>query len=112
MVDDDPDLLRVSADRLRGLGYRVLTAGDGAEALAVLESKPAIRLLYTDIAMPPPWDGVALAQEALRRRPGLRILFTSGEHREIAEPSAPLLTKPVPMDRLAQAVGQLLDAVG
>jgi CheY-like chemotaxis protein len=109
VVDDDAELLALTADRLRDLGYRVLTAGDGVQALKVLDSEPATQLLYTDIALPPPWDGVALAREVLSRRPALAILYTSGEHREITEPAAPLLPKPVPLDRLAHAVRQVLD---
>ncbi len=109
VVDDDPDLLAATADQLRGLGYRVMTANDGTAALDALEHEPAIRLLYTDVAMPPPWDGPALAREALSRRASLAVLFTSGEHREIMDPAAELLSKPVPLDRLAHAVRRVLD---
>lgn len=109
MVDDDPDLLAATADQLAGLGYRVITANNGTTALDTLGREPAIRLLYTDVAMPPPWDGAALAREALSRRPNLAVVFTSGEHREVTEPAAELLPKPVPLDRLAHAVRRLLD---
>ncbi|SDX59650.1 hybrid sensor histidine kinase/response regulator [Thiocapsa roseopersicina] len=108
-VDDDSEVLATTADQLRGLGYRVLTAGDGATALELLQQEPAIRLLYTDVAMPAPWDGVSLAREARSRRPELAILFTSGETREIRDPSAALLRKPVGREHLAQAVRQALD---
>ena len=79
VVDDDPDLLTVTADRFSALGYRVLTATDGATAWRSLERTPEVRLLYTDVVMPPPWDGPALAREALTRRPGLAVLLTSAE---------------------------------
>jgi CheY-like chemotaxis protein len=108
-VDDDREVLATAADQLRGLGYRVLTAGDGATALDLLEQEVAIRLLYTDVAMPAPWDGVTLAREARARRPDLAILFTSGETREIKDPAAALLRKPVTREDLAQAVRQALD---
>ena len=110
VVDDDPGLLAASADQIQGLGYRVLTASDGVAALDILEHEPTICLLYTDVVMPKPWDGVALAREALTRRPYLAVLFTSGEHREITEPQAELLPKPVLLDRLAQALRRALDA--
>jgi signal transduction histidine kinase/CheY-like chemotaxis protein len=110
VVDDDRGLLAASADQIEGLGYRVLTASDGISALDCLGREPNIRLLYTDVAMPEPWDGVALAREALVRRPNLAVLFTSGEHREVGEPAAELLPKPVPLDRLARAVRRSLDA--
>jgi signal transduction histidine kinase len=109
VVDDDPDLLAAAADQLGSLGYRAVTARDGAAALDTLEREPDVRLLYTDVVMPPPWDGPALAREALSRRPDLGVLFTSGGHREITEPAAALLPKPVALDRLAQAVRRLLD---
>jgi signal transduction histidine kinase len=109
VVDDDLNVLTTTADQLRGLGYRVLSAGDGATALDLLEHEPAIRLLYTDVAMPAPWDGVSLAREARSRRPELALLFTSGETREIRDPSAALLRKPVTIAHLAQAVRQAID---
>jgi CheY-like chemotaxis protein len=96
-VDDDPDLLRVTADQLRALGYRVLTAADGAAALEALEQAPEVRLLYTDVVMPPPWDGPALTREALTRRPGLRVLLTSAVRR--ARALQQLLTAQHPMRR-------------
>ena len=108
-VDDDPDLLAVTAHQLASLGYRVMMANNGTAALDTLEREPAIRLLYTDVVMPPPWDGAALAREALSRRPSLAVLFTSGEHREITEPAAELLRKPVALERLAHVVRRLLD---
>jgi CheY-like chemotaxis protein len=108
-VDDDPAVLAATADQLAGLGYRVLTANHGTAALDTLAHEPAVRLLYTDVVMPPPWDGVALAREALLRRPHLTVLFTSGEHREITDPAAELLPKPVPLDRLARVVRRVLD---
>ena len=109
VVDDDEDLLQLSAGQLGELGYRVVKASDGDEALALLAQEPEIRLLYTDMAMPAPWDGASLAREALRRRPGLAILYTSGEISEVSDPPAELLRKPVPLERLAQAVRRLLD---
>lgn len=109
VVDDDPDLLATAAEQLAGLGYRIMQANDGVAALDALAREPAIRLLYTDMVMPPPWDGAALAREALARRSNLAVLFTSGDYREIVEPPAKLLPKPVPLDRLAHAVREALD---
>ena len=109
VVDDDPGLLAASADQIEGLGYRVLRASEGVAALDILGREPTISLLYTDVAMPKPWDGVALAREALVRRPHLAVLFTSGQHREITDPAAELLQKPVPIDRLARALRRALD---
>jgi signal transduction histidine kinase/CheY-like chemotaxis protein/methyl-accepting chemotaxis protein len=108
-VDDDPELLQTTADQLRELGYRVLTANNGNQALARLAAEPAIRVLYTDVVMPEPWDGISLAQEALSRRPMLGILYTSGEHQVITDPPAELLAKPVLKERLADALRELIE---
>jgi len=110
VVDDDRDLLEATADQLRSLGYRVLTAKDGGKALEALQQTPEIRLLYTDVVMPRPWDGQSLAREAVSRRPGLPILFTSAEAGELVDPAAVLLRKPVPIDLLARTVARLLDS--
>lgn len=109
VVDDDPELLELSAERLRQLGYRVLTAGSGTAALDALGREPAIRLLYTDVVMPLPWDGPALAREAQARRPGLAVLFTSGAQRDIGAPAIEILPKRVPPRQLAQALRRALD---
>ncbi|MEJ2590816.1 MAG: PAS-domain containing protein [Candidatus Thiodiazotropha sp.] len=110
VVDDDPELLQLSAEQLSRLGYRAIRADGGETALAALAQTPAIRLLYTDVAMPAPWDGVALAREALQRRPDLAILYTSGEMREIVEPPGELLRKPVQPEILGAALRRLLDS--
>jgi DNA-binding NtrC family response regulator len=86
----------------------VLAASDGAAALEALEREPGIRLLYTDMLMPPPWDGVGLAREAVSRRPDLAVLFTSAATLEPPDSSAQLLRKPVALDRLAHAVRRAL----
>ena len=60
------------------LGYTTLSANNGAEALAVLDSGAPVDLLFTDVIMPGAMNGRDLAAEAQQRRPGLRVLFTSG----------------------------------
>lgn len=83
VVEDDPRVRRVSVRRLKQLGYIVTEAENGPAALAVLDRSDVIDLLFTDIVMAGGMTGVDLAREARRRRPGLKILFTSG----YAEPS-------------------------
>jgi CheY-like chemotaxis protein len=107
-VDDDPELLRLAVDQLAALGYRALAAGDGESALETLGRAPEVRALYTDLAMPPPWDGPSLAREALARHPGLALLYTSAEDLDPLDPPAELLLKPVPIDRLARALRRIL----
>jgi CheY-like chemotaxis protein len=74
----------VSVRRLRELGYSVIEADCSTAALLVLDREEGVDLLFTDIVMPGGMTGIDLAHEARRRRPGLRVLFTSG----YAEPAA------------------------
>jgi CheY-like chemotaxis protein len=64
--------------QLQGLGYKTLSAANGVEALAIVDSGAAFDLLFTDIIMPGGLNGRQLAAEVTARRPSLRVLFTSG----------------------------------
>jgi CheY-like chemotaxis protein len=77
VVEDDPRVRRVAVARLENTGYTVHQAGNGIEALAVLDAHPEVALLFTDIAMPG-MSGDQLAKVVRERRPDIRILFTSG----------------------------------
>jgi signal transduction histidine kinase/response regulator RpfG family c-di-GMP phosphodiesterase len=78
VVEDDEDVRAVAVGTLRDLGYRVLTAVDGMAAMEILQGPERIDLLFSDVVMPRGLDGVTLAREAERLRPGIRILLTSG----------------------------------
>ena len=77
VVEDDARVRRVAVARLRGLGYRVIEAGDAAAALAALSHHPEIAMIFTDVVMPGGMSGDELAEAALARRPDVKILFTS-----------------------------------
>jgi CheY-like chemotaxis protein len=93
------------------LGYTVLVAEDGAEALELIERQPAsVDLLLTDVMMPR-LGGPALAEEFLARAPGGRVLYISG-FSDAALPEGPrraLLPKPFAPAQLAQRVRRALD---
>ena len=116
VVEDDPDVRAVSVDLLNALGYRVLTATDGVEALEVLEGTHPIDLLFTDVVMPRGVNGAELARRAQDLRPGLRVLLTSGytaqaltsEHGVVH--GFPLLRKPYRGAELARTVRAALGA--
>jgi CheY-like chemotaxis protein len=76
VTEDDPIQCEVAAHILIAAGYSVLMAADATEAIALLEKNPTIAVLFTDIIMPG-MDGFALADLALRRWPGLRVLFAT-----------------------------------
>lgn len=115
LVEDEPRVRDMGAETLRELGYRVLDAANGIEALALLDSEPDIALLFTDIVMPE-MDGRRLAEAARARRPGLNLLFTTGYAPETLVPGGgvdvggALLQKPYSAQQLARRVRGAIDA--
>ena len=106
---------RVSVRRLKELGYAVIEADSGPAALKVFDDEKPIDLLFTDIVMSGGMTGVDLAHEARRRRPELKILFTSG-YAEPAVIKGGLLTtnagwlgKPYSISELQARLRDLLD---
>ena len=115
LVEDDAQVLSLTAQTLGDLGYEVIETRNAAEALEALSAHPEIRLLYTDLVMPD-MNGRALADEARRRRPDLKILFTTGYarnaivHNGILDPDMNLLQKPASMQHLAGKVREVLNS--
>jgi two-component system, cell cycle sensor histidine kinase and response regulator CckA len=111
VVEDDARILRVALDALTRLGYRVLHASDGQQALALVEGfTEPIQLLITDVVMPK-MGGLELASRLTKSRPGLRVLFCSGytggaivDHAEVE-----FLQKPYAPTALARRVREILD---
>src|SRR5665213_2719239 len=116
VVEDDDNVRAYAVNMLCELGYRVLEAHDGQAALRVLEAEPAVDLLFTDVGLPGGLNGRQLANEILRRRPGLRILFTTGYarnaivHQGRLDPDVELLTKPFTYSALAAKIRYVLDS--
>ncbi|MET0335670.1 MAG: PAS domain S-box protein, partial [Rhizobacter sp.] len=77
VVEDEMSVRQFTVEALSELGYRVLEADGAAAALKLIDANPDIALLFTDVVMPEV-NGRKLADEALRRRPGLKVLFTTG----------------------------------
>jgi len=107
VVEDDEAVLTMAMESLADLGYRVLVAHDGREALAIVNGPERIDILFSDIVMPGGINGAQLAIEAQRLRPGIKVLLTSGytaaalsnEHGLPEE--LPVLSKPYRRDELA-----------
>lgn len=114
IVEDDVRVRDLTADTLAELGYNVLAAESAAAALRQLEVNPNISLLFTDVVMPDA-NGRKLAEEAWKRRPQLKILFTTGYtpnavvHNGVLDPGVELIVKPYSIDRLARKVRDVLD---
>jgi nitrogen-specific signal transduction histidine kinase len=110
VVEDDPLVRSYVATQLNGLGYTTLTAANAAEALEYIDGVKDFDLLFTDVIMPGSLNGRQLADEAVRRRPGLKVLYTSGYtenaivHHGRLDPGVLLLAKPYRKSDLARMV--------
>ncbi|MFM0197540.1 PAS domain S-box protein [Paraburkholderia strydomiana] len=78
VVEDEPDLLEATAALFRSLGYEVLTASNGSEAMDALGRRDDIHVLFTDVVMPRGIDGIQLARSTRELRPDVRIVLASG----------------------------------
>ena len=114
--EEDDELLRqMTSAQLASLGYRVIAAANGPEALERLASEPQIDLLLTDIAMPGGMNGRQLAERAREARPGLAVLYTSGYAESTIfgdgtqDADIPLLNKPYRRKEMAAKVREALD---
>ncbi len=100
---------------LKGLGYGVLEATEAQSALAALDQSPEIALLFTDVVLPGGASGAELAREAQRRRPDLKVLYTSGYtdnaiiHRGVLDEDAEMINKPFRKAALARKIRGILD---
>ena len=116
VVEDEPGVRQFSIEALTELGYPVVAAEGAATALTLLDRHPDIALLFTDVVMPEV-NGRQLADEALRRRPTLKVLFTTGYSRNalendgVLDPDVHLIGKPFTLEELALRVRAVLAEV-
>jgi signal transduction histidine kinase/ActR/RegA family two-component response regulator len=110
VVEDDPLVREFVVGQLDALGYATEVAENAAEALARLDKMERVDLLFCDVILTGGVNGKQLADEAVRRKPGLKVLFTSGYtedaimHNGRLDPGVLLLTKPYRMADLARMV--------
>ncbi len=115
VVDDEAELLEVACDQLSQAGYKIMTASNAEDALKLIDANPLIDLLFSDLVLSCGMNGYELAQEAVRRRPGLRYLLTSGYTQNLlnAKPDGAkpvyFLPKPYSPLELARQIRQALD---
>jgi CheY-like chemotaxis protein len=119
LVEDDPALREMAAALLRRLGYTVLAAADGIEALSLKQQRDSghIDLLFTDVVMPH-MSGKELADRVRASYPHTRILFTSAYtenamvHQGVLNQGVALLQKPFTPSALAHKLREVLDQPG
>ncbi len=116
LVVEDDDMVRAYVENeLKALGYNVITRSNGPAALELLRQPGDIHLLFTDVVMPGGMFGPELARQALRLRPELRVLFTSGYTQNTVKTpdgvgDARILTKPFRRKDLAAMLRSVLSA--
>jgi signal transduction histidine kinase/CHASE3 domain sensor protein len=114
VVEDDAMVRDFVTVQLQSLGYHTIAAADGPAAMAVIDKGEPFDLLFTDVIMPGGMTGRQLADEATRRRPGTRVLYTSGYtdnaivHQGRVDPGVLLLTKPYRKSELADMIRRAL----
>lgn len=114
IVEDDEHFRPLAVQAAEELGYTVFQADSATAALRILDAQPGIALLFTDIVMPE-MNGRALADEALRRRPNLKVLFTTGFtrnaiiHNGLLDPGVNFIAKPFSLEALASKLRSILE---
>ncbi len=116
IVEDDDDVRRYAVGMFQELGFGVLEAADGSAALRILEARPEVRFMFTDVGLPGDYNGKELADEARRRRPYLKVLYTTGYARTDIlrqgrlDANALVVTKPFTFDEFSAKVRAVFDA--
>ncbi|MGY8683842.1 CHASE3 domain-containing protein [Bradyrhizobium sp. UFLA05-153] len=110
VVEDDNLVRNFVTAQLQSLGYKTISAADSRTALALVDRGEPFDLLFTDVVIPGGMSGRALAQEVEKRRPGTKVLYTSGYtdnaivHQGKLDEGVLLLTKPYRRNQLAEMI--------
>ena len=110
VVEDDELVRNYVISQLEFMGYKVISASNGLEAMEIIQSDADIDLLFTDVVMPGGMSGRELSDKAQRIRPQIKVLFTSGYtensivHHGRLDPGVMLLSKPYSRDELTTKI--------
>jgi DNA-binding response OmpR family regulator len=114
LVEDEPSVRQLLVMSLKAHGYAVIEAGEGNDALDLLEGTPHLDLLITDLGLASGFTGRQLAEAARALRPGLKVLFITGYAGPAAAGSSPLetgmelMTKPFTMAAFSTRVRAMI----
>ena len=111
LVEDEADVRVLAEAYLESFGYTVISAADGATAMAALAANPRIDLLLSDIILPGAMDGIAIAAQVRASRPEIKIVYMSGyaPDPEMLLPGTELIKKPFLRADLSRVVRSALD---
>jgi CheY-like chemotaxis protein len=101
VVEDEPLVRELIVEQLTDAGYEVVEVGDADKAIAVLEARQDIQLIFTDIDMPGSMNGLKLAAAVRDRWPPVHIIITTGKARPMTIPANALF---IPKPYLSKAV--------
>jgi signal transduction histidine kinase/ActR/RegA family two-component response regulator len=113
VVEDDDKVRGVTVQLLHELNYSTIDADCAQAALGLLNSHPDVKVLLTDVVMPD-MNGRKLAEEAVKRRPDLHVVYTTGYtrsaivHNGVLDPDVQLLVKPFTIEALSQKLDEVL----
>lgn len=114
IVEDNPDVLALTSAMTESLGYDIITAENGDDALRQLEQNTDIDLLLTDVMLPGSLNGPVLAKRALAMYPNIKVLFNSGYAEQaiiesgLLDKHMHMLSKPFRKPQLAHKLNELL----
>ncbi len=116
VVEDDVEVRETALELLRSLGYHTLGAATGTQALELFMKHPKIALVFSDVMLPGGMLGTQLVHKLRERRPGLKVVLTSGCTDDDAAPAMMelpqgLLPKPYSLEELARRVRGALDEI-
>ena len=111
LVEDQEEVGDLAETVLSEAGYQVFRARDGEDALQRLDDLPGLDILFSDVVMPGPLSGIALARKVVERFPRTRVLLTSGYSTEVIEQKGeyPVLVKPYRRHELLSRLRAILD---
>jgi CheY-like chemotaxis protein len=115
VVEDNPEVRATAVEILGSLGYRLLEAANGHQALEKFMQHPDIALVFSDVMLPGGLLGTSLATKLCERRAGLKVLLTTGfsetaiMHRGLLDGSMAVISKPYKVEDLARRVRSILD---
>jgi CheY-like chemotaxis protein len=112
VVEDEPLLRLAAVDLVEAAGYEALAAADATEAVAVLEARDDIRIVFTDVDMPRGVDGMRLAAIIRDRWPPIKLILVSGHIQDPGDQipaETVFFAKPYREEQIVEAIRQMLN---